>query len=122
MGKKYEGVTHNERYEALQAEYLKTRDSKTLGKMYEIAKDAAGNYIRKYCASHGLYHLDTDEMAHDASLFVIEQYLKKPGFSVNKISAYIHFGVMKSLFKDKDREMLAVSWDELMEKKEYKDK
>jgi hypothetical protein len=116
--KHFEGVTHNELYEALQQEYLQTRDSKILGKMYEIAKQAAFNYIKKYCQQRGLFNLDTEELSHDASLFVIEQYLRKPEFRVNKISAYIHFGVKKVLYKDKEKEMCEVSYDEYIENKE----
>jgi hypothetical protein len=118
--KRYNGITHNEQYEKLQIEYLKTKDNKILGKMYEISKQAAYNYIKKYCQSHGLYNIDTDELSHEASLFVIEQYLNKPEFSVGKISAYIHFGVIKALFKNKNIEMNEVSYDELIERKEHR--
>jgi hypothetical protein len=115
-------VTHNELYEDLQKKYIITRDNNTLGKMYEIAKQAAFNYIKKYCQSHGLYNLDIDELSHDASLFVIEQYLKKPEFRVGKISAYIHFGVIKALFKNKNIEMMEVSYDEILEKQEARNR
>jgi hypothetical protein len=115
-------VTHNELYEELQTKYLETRDSKTLGEMYEIAKQAAFNYIRKYCQSRGLYNLDIDELSHYASLFVIEQYLRKHEFSVGKISAYIHFGTIKALFRNKNIEMNEVSYDEIIEKRENRNK
>jgi hypothetical protein len=120
MKKSYDGITHNEVYDELQQEYLINRDNRILGKMYEIAKAAAFNYIKKYCQSHGLLHLDISEKAHDSALFVIEQYLKKPEFKVTKISAYIYFGVKKSLFKNKDVEMNELSYEELMERKENK--
>jgi hypothetical protein len=48
---------------------------------------------------------------------VIEQYLRKLDFKVNKISAYIYFGVIKTLFKDKDMEIKEVSYEELNERK-----
>jgi hypothetical protein len=115
-------INHNEIFEELQTKYLETRDNKTLGQMYSIAKEAAYNYIRKYCKSHGLYNLDIDELSHEASLYVIEQYLRKPEFSVGKISAYIHFGTMKALFKDKTTEMNEVSYDEIIERREYRNK
>jgi hypothetical protein len=86
--------------------------------MYLIAKEAAGNYIKKYCNQRGLHHLDIDEKSHEAALFVIEQYLRKPDFKVDRISAYVYFGVTKSLFKDKDREQNEVSYEEMIEKKE----
>jgi hypothetical protein len=112
-------VNHNESYDSLQTEYLKTRDGRTLGRMYEIAKEAAFNYLRKYCRSHGV-SLDIEELSHDAAMFVIEQYLRKPEWKVLRISAYIHFGVIKVLYRDKERETREVSLDEMREKKEYR--
>jgi hypothetical protein len=113
-------MTHNEQYDSLQAEYLKTRDNRTLGKMYEVAKQAAFNYLRKYCNSRGI-KLDNEEMSHDAAMFVIEQYLRKPEWSVQRISAYIHFGVIKVLYRDKERETREVSYDEIIERKGDRD-
>jgi hypothetical protein len=115
----YNGITHNEQYEKLQQEYLINRDNRILGKMYEIAKAAAFNYIKKYCQSHGVFHLDITEKSHDAALFVIEQYLKKQNFKAGKISAYIHFGVKKVLFKDKDIEMRELSYEQYFEEDKY---
>jgi hypothetical protein len=118
----YKGITHNEQYEKLQTEYFINRDNRILGKMYEIAKEAAANYIRKYCQSHGLHNLNGKEKSHDAALFVIEQYLKKNDFRVNKISAYIHFGVKKALFRDKEIEQRELSYEAILEKREHKNK
>jgi hypothetical protein len=114
--------THNEIYDELQIKYLQTRDNKILGKMYCVAKEAAYNYIKKYCKQRGLFNIDIDEKSHIASLFVIEQYLKKPEFRVDRISAYIHFGTRKALFKDKDIEQREKSYEEILEKKENKKK
>jgi hypothetical protein len=116
---KYNGTTHNEIYNELQNKYLETRDKKTLGEMYLIAKAAAYNYIKKYCQSHGLYNLDINELSHDSALFVIEQYLRKPEFKVEKISAYIHFGTRKALFKDKDIEQNEISYEQYFEEDKY---
>jgi hypothetical protein len=110
--------THNEQYEVLQNKYLETKDSKVLGEMYLIAKEAAFNYIRKYCEQRGLFHLDIQEKSHEAATFVIEQYLKKPEFKVENISSYIYFGVKKVLFKNSKIEMRELSYDELIERKE----
>jgi hypothetical protein len=114
--------THNEQYEKLQEEYLKNRDNKTLGQMYSIAKEAAYNYLKKYRQQHGLYNLDIKEKSHEAALFIIEQYLKKPEFHVDKLSAYIYFGCLKSLFKNIKTEQMELSYEELMERKEHKNK
>jgi hypothetical protein len=127
MKSNYSGIIHNEEYSKQQDLYIKNKNDKSLsnralGKMYEIAKNAAYNYIRKYCQQRGLHHLDIEEKSHDAALFVIEQYLKKPEFKVEKISAYIYFGVSKALFKNKDIEQMEVSYVEIMERKESKKK
>jgi hypothetical protein len=108
--------THNEQYEALQAEYLKSRESKVLGKMYLIAKEAAKNYINKYCRARGL-KLNIDELSHDSSIYIIEQYLRKPSFHIDKLSAYIYFGTKKVLFKDKDIEQREISYEQYFEEK-----
>jgi hypothetical protein len=120
MKNKFDGKTHNEIYESLQNNYLETRDNRILGKMYEIAKEAAANYIRKYSRQRGLFNLDIEEKSHDSALFVIEQYLRKPDFKVDRISAYIHFGTRKALFKNKDIEMNELSYDEILERKNRK--
>jgi hypothetical protein len=120
MENDYDGITHNEIYNELQNKYLETRDKITLGQMYCVAKEAAKNYLIKYCRQRGL-RLNLEELSHDSALFVIEQYLKKPAFKVGKISAYIYFGVKKTLFRNKDVEMReGVSYEELMERKENK--
>jgi hypothetical protein len=82
--------THNSRFSELQDEYLKTRDEKYLNRMYRLCVDIASNYIGKYAKGKGL-NLDITELSHDSAVYVIEQYLKKPGFRIERISAYMHF-------------------------------
>jgi hypothetical protein len=102
--------THNERFAELQEAYLQTRDQKHLNEMYRLCVDIATNYIRKYARKRGL-HLDIPELSHDSALYAIEQYLKKPGFRINRISAYMHFGCVKNLCRNKEREQREVSYD-----------
>jgi hypothetical protein len=109
-------ISHNNVYSSLQEEYRKTGNGKMLERMYCIAKKTAGNYIKKYCKKKGIILNDIDEKAHDSAVYVIEQYLRKPGFKVSKISAYVHFGVIKSLFKNKDIEMKEVSYEQMTKK------
>jgi hypothetical protein len=104
-------IPHNALYNDLQEKYLETRDKKLLEKMYGIAGEAARNYLRKYCGKKGIRLNNLEELAHDSALFVIEQYLRKPLFKVRKLSAYIYFGVIKVLYKDRKREMSEVSYE-----------
>jgi hypothetical protein len=119
----YKGRTHNQIFSELEDEYLAIRETNKLkanillGKMYETAKEAAGNYIRKYCGKKGL-KLEIDILSHDSAIYMIEQYLKKPHFKVEKLSSYIYFGCIKNLFKDREREQLEVSYEELFDEKE----
>lgn len=107
-------IVHNDMYDLLQTEYLQTRNSNTLGKMYEIARRAAHNYLFKYCIQKGI-SLNIDEKSHDSAVFVIEQYLTKPSFRVEKLSAYIYFGVLKNLFRDSKREQMEISYEQFMQ-------
>jgi hypothetical protein len=104
--------THNERFAALQGKYLETRDSRYLGEMYLVCAELAANYIRKYARARGL-RLDTDTLAHDSAVYVTDQYLKKPGFRISRVSAYIHFGCVKTLFRDSGREQRETSYNDI---------
>jgi hypothetical protein len=106
---------HNSIYDTLQKEYFKKRDEKTLTKMYKIAKEVSYNYLKRYCYNKGIILSNIKEMAHDSALYTIDQYLRKPGFRIRKISAYVHFGVMKTLFRDKDAEQREVSYEGIIE-------
>jgi hypothetical protein len=104
----------NEKYEKIQEEYLKDRNNKSLTELYFICVKLAKKYLLKYCRKKGI-SLNIEEKSHDSAMFVIEQYLKKPLFKVERISAYIFFGIIKNLYKDKNREMNEVSYEKMVE-------
>jgi hypothetical protein len=110
----YNGTTHNETFKRLQEDYVTTRDNKTLGKMYQVAVEVSANYIRKYQNSRGL-RLDVDTLSHDAAIYIVEQYLRKPEFRVDRLSAYAHFGCLKVLFADSKRERREVSYEQTLD-------
>ena len=99
--------THNKRFELLENEYLKTRNPETLSKMYFLVKELQTNYIRKYERTHGFFFNkdDFEDKVEEATIFVIDKYLKHPEFKIGMVSAYAHYGLLKALFKDKDKEM-----------------
>jgi hypothetical protein len=112
-------MTHNETYKELENLYIKNRENGNkkeadyyLNEMYKLLKLISYNYIKKYCEKKNI-HLDIREKAHDSAIFVICRYLKNPDFRVEKISAYIYFGVLKALFQDKEYEMSTISLDDL---------
>lgn len=98
--------THNVRFAKLQDEYLESRKPETLVQMYTLVREIESNYILDYMAKHGLF-FNSDEFQdkiEDATIFVIDKYLKKKDFKIEKLSAYAHFGMLKALFKDKEKE------------------
>lgn len=112
--------THNEIFNKLQEDYLKTRNPETLSKMYLVILELQTNYIKNYCKKKSIY-LDIEEKAEDASTWVIERYLKNPDFKIDKISAYAYFGFLKSMFKDSEQEKNCISYDSLIAKLEKED-
>jgi hypothetical protein len=104
--------THNSRFLELQDEYLKTRDEKYLNQIYLLCVEMAANYIRKYARERGL-NLDIVELAHDSAVYVIAQYLRKPEWRVEQLSAYMYHGYKKVLFDEKNKnwEQRTVSYD-----------
>jgi hypothetical protein len=111
---------HNDIFNELQIKYYKNYNDKKLkdfylSKMYEVAKEISFNYLNKYERKKGI-HLNKDELSHDSAMFVIEQYLRKKDFVIEKISAYVYFGMIKVLYSDKEREMREISFEEYYEK------
>ena len=98
--------THNARFAKLQEEFLENRSPENLAKMYWLVREIQSNYIYNYIKKHGLsFDFDeTEDKIEDATVFVIDKYLKKKDFRIKRLSAYAHFGMLKALFKDKDKE------------------
>jgi hypothetical protein len=103
---------HNVRYAELQDEYLKSRSDAVLVKMYDVCREAAGNYIKKYARHKGLVFEDLEERAHDAAMYVISRHLKKPAFKVKRLSAYVHYGFLNVMFKGREHEQMETPLDE----------
>ncbi|MDR0722088.1 MAG: hypothetical protein LBF75_04735 [Treponema sp.] len=101
----------NERYDRLQDAYLERGDAGLLVEMYQVAKHVAHHYLLKYCRNKKL-HLEVPDLAHDAAMYIIEQYLKPKVFRVQRLSAYIYFGVIKVLYRDYKKGVSVISYDE----------
>jgi hypothetical protein len=81
--------------------------------MYRLCVEVASNYIRKYARTRGL-QLNIPELSHDSSIYAIEQYLKKPGFRIRYIAAYMRLGAIKNMFRDKEWDQRKMSFDDLL--------
>src|SRR5574344_694171 len=115
--KESEFKTHNEQYEKLQEQYLQTGSKKILGDMYLIIRTIEKRYIYKYLKKHHLVFEDEtfEDKVEVASIFVIERYLKNKNFKIDKVSAYCYFGMIKSLFTNKEQEQKECSYEQWLE-------
>lgn len=91
----------NEVYSKLQEQYLKNRDPETLTKMYYLVKRYLFRYFMKYQRRRNLYFREDEisDLVEDMTMFTISQYLKRPEFKVEKMSAYAYFGFIKIMFE-----------------------
>jgi hypothetical protein len=119
-------MTHNETFKELENLYIENRNNNNkkkadyyLSELYKLAKIVSHRYIRKYCERKGINHIDIQEKAHDASTYIIMQYLKKPNFRVIQISSYVYFGCLKALFQFKEQEMNECSYEEYFENNNF---
>lgn len=115
---KIEFQNHNEEFEKLQSEYLSERNPKTLSKMYEIAYKYCCHLILQFVREKGLNWGDEaiEEKAHDCATWLIEPYLRRQDFKIEKLSSYAHFAKLKILYAHKNEETNEVSLDEFIEK------
>lgn len=90
----------------LQDEWLKTRNNEVLGSMYLIMLEYAQSLIKKSLPSTFTYHYDRiDEKASDAANLIIEYYLSKPHFQIEKsFGGYINTKIREVLWNKKDQD------------------
>lgn len=114
---KVEYKNHNQLFEDLQKIYLEKKQSEILGQMYVIAREYCINALINYTHKKKLVWTDEriKELGHDCATWLIEPYLKKDSFKIEKLSSYAHFALLKILFKDKDYETSIQSLNELTE-------
>lgn len=93
----------NERLLNLQREYREKGDRGALSKMYTLGYRIALRYIgakaRKNRRVAELSRSEKEEKAHNAITYMIERYLKVPGFAVREsFTAYLYLRVQHELF------------------------
>lgn len=115
---KIEFRKHNIEFEKLQSEYLAEKNPKTLSKMYEIAYKYCCHLLLQFVHEKNFNWEDETitEKAHDCATWLIEPYLRRQDFKIEKLSSYAHFAKLKILYAHKAEETKEVSLDEFIEK------
>lgn len=108
-------VTDNQLLMQYQDEYLKG-DKSALNRMYTLGKEVAERMIRQKGHSNPFISQYTEELikekAHNASTYIIEQYLKRPNFIISKsYSAYIYLRVVAECFHVKAEQKYVTTVD-----------
>ena len=98
-----EAQTDNQRFLNMQKRYVIDNDVKALSDMYRLGVKVALKMINKFAGSNKilqrLRHIQRREKAHNASSYIIEQYLKRPTFYIKKsYTAYLYKRVQYELF------------------------
>lgn len=116
---------HNDIFSQIQDTYLKTRSNSDLTKVYLVLVDYYKNLVLNY--THKKYLVWDDdtimEKANDMATRIIERYLTKDSFKIDKLTAYAHFDFLKIMYGDKEYEMrCTTSYEEFCENIDLKDK
>ena len=113
--------TDGQRLFNLQYDYKNGRTA-ALGEMYGLLRVIAYKTINKI--SNGDEHVkslsasERESKAHDAATYIIEQYIKRPTFCINKsMTGYLHSRIMRELYGGRKCDKMLVFTDELPERK-----
>jgi hypothetical protein len=104
-------------YMALQAKYLETRDNMFLDKMYLMCLEIATRYIKKVASARKIY-LEVNDLAHDATSYVICRYINDLNFRLNPMAPYIFLACKSAMSRDKTWNMRKVSFEDWMQESE----
>lgn len=96
-------ISDNEIYCQMQDEYLKDKSNNANSKkLYEFLKELSKKFLATYFQKKALPLADADTKAHDMAVWVMTRYLTDKNFKVKKISAYLYFAMLKTLFNKSD--------------------
>lgn len=104
---KIEYGKHNQCYAIAQDEYLQNRNEKAFQKMFLVAYEYFHNALVCYAQRHGIYFWSSDfidTLAEDCTTWILEMYLRRPSFKIQKLTSYGHFSLLKNIAKDKNWE------------------
>lgn len=100
----YFGNPKNDNERLLNYQYAyKHGDVKALEKMYVLSKEIAGKYINQFSEKNKKIKMlscdDREIKAHNATTYMIEQFIKRPNFIIKKsVTAYLWLRVEQELF------------------------
>lgn len=109
--------TEGQRLFNLQYEYKNGR-AEALGELYDGLRVVAYKVINKISDSDinvkALSKAERIQKAHDAATYIIEQFLKRPDFTIKKsISGYLYCRVMRELYGVRKCDKMLVFTDKL---------
>lgn len=123
-----EPTNDNQRLLNLQLKY-KVNGGAYLGEMYKLLYEIAYKNINKLSEqSQKIKNMDAAERmekAHNAATYIVEQYLKRPGFAIkNSMTGYLFKRVQFELFGKNTRQCdkMLVFYGDVPEKREAKKK
>lgn len=90
----------------LQDQWLATKDKEILGSMYVLMSEYTQSLIKKSLPNTFTYHYDLiEEKASDAVNLIIDYYISKPHFKIEKsFGGYINTKIREVLWNKKDQE------------------
>ena len=96
-------MNHNELFSDLQDKYYQTNNKKVLEEMYLLLLEFYRNYITDYAKKRGLKFTKEkiDDLKTEMAERTISHYLKKPGFRIEKLSAFGYFDFIKIITQNK---------------------
>lgn len=83
-----------------QERYLKQGGSEDLEAIYWAARRIAARMIARQVQTKGFILPEElkEEKAHNAAAYIIEQFIKRPGFFLKKPAAYVYLRVLHELY------------------------
>lgn len=101
----------NKHMRELQGTYLATRNEGDLGRLYEAMVSTSLRIICKLCRKiPGMYsEEDKEEKAHNAAVYLVEQYQTRPDFVLTKsISGYLYKRCQHELYYERKVDKIVI--------------
>ena len=94
----------NEEFDKLQTEYLSTRSDKAIYELYKLIRGYMTGFLKSYARKKKFFMDDLEGKTEDCTYFIIEQYIKKPGWKIDRFTAYYHNAIVKIVHGEKQKQ------------------